>query len=230
MAKQGSLYLHVVDHLWLHDSCFPAHKSLPQSAQQVGESMLELCNMHQPAVDMFGCCCMLPPLYILQLPSLAGGSGSTGSGVSPYFTMAQLTMEAPAPKHAAALAHPLATQPPVAVFVCATHTRMHITSTQQLSTQCRCCAACSPFSYSLRAIVINEMTHDRWSAPAPGNPHYLTLGQEGLETFGFFTEHFWIWVGEYSHQPDVPLVPGLVVVLWWKGGSCSLGWSAVGWW
>lgn len=54
----------------------------------------------------------------------------------------------------------------------------------------------SPFSYALRAVVINEMTQERWSAPAPGNPQGLTLGEEGLETFGFYTERFWIWVGE----------------------------------
>lgn len=62
----------------------------------------------------------------------------------------------------------------------------------------RCCPACSPFSYALRAIVINEMTNDRWSAAAPGNPHHFTLGEEGLDTFGFFTERYWIWVGVCS--------------------------------
>jgi hypothetical protein len=46
--------------------------------------------------------------------------------------------------------------------------------------------------------VVNEMTHQRWSAPAPGNPQGLTLGEEGLDTFGFYTERYWIWVGERS--------------------------------
>lgn len=44
--------------------------------------------------------------------------------------------------------------------------------------------------------MVNEMTQARWSAPAPGNPQGLTLGEEGLETFGFFTERYWIWIGE----------------------------------
>lgn len=64
---------------------------------------------------------------------------------------------------------------------------------------CRSYFACSPFSYALRAIVVYEMTHDRWSAPAPGNPQQLTLAEEGLDTFGFFTERYWIWVGEHNH-------------------------------
>lgn len=59
----------------------------------------------------------------------------------------------------------------------------------------------SPFSYALRAIVINEMTNERWSAPAPGNPYGLTLGEEGLHTFGFYTERYWIWVGESARCP-----------------------------
>jgi hypothetical protein len=70
-----------------------------------------------------------------------------------------------------------------------------------------CCLLClqwiwiywlSPFSYALRAIVVNEMTQPRWSRPAPGNPDGLTLGEEGLHTFGFYTERFWIWVGTYA--------------------------------
>lgn len=40
------------------------------------------------------------------------------------------------------------------------------------------------------------MTQPRWSAQAPGHPQGFSLGEEGLETFGFYTERFWIWVGE----------------------------------
>jgi hypothetical protein len=40
------------------------------------------------------------------------------------------------------------------------------------------------------------MTNERWSAKAPGNPYGLTMGEEGLETFGFYTERFWIWAGK----------------------------------
>ena len=46
----------------------------------------------------------------------------------------------------------------------------------------------SPFSWALRGIVVSEMTADRWSAPAPGNAAGLTLGEEGLATFGFTSE------------------------------------------
>lgn len=53
----------------------------------------------------------------------------------------------------------------------------------------------SPFSWALRAIAINEMSAERWSAPAPGNPKGLTLGEEGLDTFGFFSSRVWIWAG-----------------------------------
>eukprot|EP00878_Enallax_costatus_P047499 GHUV01058290.1.p1 GENE.GHUV01058290.1~~GHUV01058290.1.p1 ORF type:complete len:113 (-),score=19.55 GHUV01058290.1:18-356(-) len=53
----------------------------------------------------------------------------------------------------------------------------------------------SPFSWALRTIAINEMQQERWSKPAPGNSKHLTLGQEGLDTFGLFTSNHWIWAG-----------------------------------
>lgn len=53
----------------------------------------------------------------------------------------------------------------------------------------------SPYSWALRAIAINEMTSKRWEALAPGNPMGLTLGQEGLDTFGLFSSRAWIWAG-----------------------------------
>lgn len=50
----------------------------------------------------------------------------------------------------------------------------------------------TPFSYSLRAMVINEFTSPAWSEEvAPGQ----TLGDQALASFGFFTEPYWIWVG-----------------------------------
>jgi hypothetical protein len=54
----------------------------------------------------------------------------------------------------------------------------------------------SPFSWALRAIAINEMSAERWAAKAPGNPKGLTLGEEGLDTFGFYHSRAWIWAGE----------------------------------
>ncbi|WIA20601.1 hypothetical protein OEZ85_004985 [Tetradesmus obliquus] len=53
----------------------------------------------------------------------------------------------------------------------------------------------SPFSWALRAIAINEMSAERWARKAPGNAKGLTLGEEGLDTFGFFHNRAWIWAG-----------------------------------
>jgi hypothetical protein len=38
-------------------------------------------------------------------------------------------------------------------------------------------------------------SNPRWQELAPGNKHNQTLGEEGLETFGFFLERYWIWAG-----------------------------------
>lgn len=52
----------------------------------------------------------------------------------------------------------------------------------------------SPFAYALRSLVINEMTSPQWSQPvAPGSP--LSIGVASLESFGFYTDPYWIWVG-----------------------------------
>jgi hypothetical protein len=40
------------------------------------------------------------------------------------------------------------------------------------------------------------MSSARWSGVAPGNPQGLSLGQEGLQTFGFYSSRAWIWAGE----------------------------------
>lgn len=45
----------------------------------------------------------------------------------------------------------------------------------------------SPFSWGLRAIVINEMTAPVWSEPAGFMPGH-TRGEAALLSFGFFTE------------------------------------------
>ncbi|KAK9829450.1 hypothetical protein WJX72_005937 [[Myrmecia] bisecta] len=52
----------------------------------------------------------------------------------------------------------------------------------------------SPFAYALRALVINEMTSPDWSAPvSPGAS--ISVGVASLESFGFYTDRKWIWVG-----------------------------------
>lgn len=46
----------------------------------------------------------------------------------------------------------------------------------------------SPFAYALRAIAVNELTSARWAGQAPGGPPGQTLGQQGLEAFGLYSE------------------------------------------
>jgi hypothetical protein len=46
----------------------------------------------------------------------------------------------------------------------------------------------------VRSTCINEFMTDKWAAPAPSNPAH-TIGEEALLSFGFYTEHFWVWTG-----------------------------------
>lgn len=50
----------------------------------------------------------------------------------------------------------------------------------------------SPFAYALRAIVINEMTSSKWDAPTSSG---VPTGISALDSFGFFTDRKWIWIG-----------------------------------
>lgn len=50
----------------------------------------------------------------------------------------------------------------------------------------------SPFSYSLRAMVINEMTGPSWREPNDAaDPTGNTVGQEALQSFDFYTDRKW---------------------------------------
>ncbi len=50
----------------------------------------------------------------------------------------------------------------------------------------------SPFAYALRSVVINDLRAPSWGAPAnPANPTGLTVGQQSLQSFDFFTERYW---------------------------------------
>ncbi|MEW5298072.1 MAG: hypothetical protein WDW36_001233 [Sanguina aurantia] len=52
----------------------------------------------------------------------------------------------------------------------------------------------SPFSWALRAVVINEMTSPAWQGPDPSDPS-SSIGVTSLLSFDFFTETYWIWAG-----------------------------------
>ncbi|KAG2439064.1 hypothetical protein HYH02_006591 [Chlamydomonas schloesseri] len=52
----------------------------------------------------------------------------------------------------------------------------------------------SPFAWALRCVVINEFTSQRWGAPSPGDPS-MTVGEEALGTFDFYTSWDWYWGG-----------------------------------
>ncbi|GFR41754.1 hypothetical protein Agub_g2509 [Astrephomene gubernaculifera] len=55
----------------------------------------------------------------------------------------------------------------------------------------------SPHGYALRALVINEMVSPKWqNVPAPaGMTPGLSLGDAALQSFDFYTERKWIWIG-----------------------------------
>ncbi|KXZ50448.1 hypothetical protein GPECTOR_16g622 [Gonium pectorale] len=55
----------------------------------------------------------------------------------------------------------------------------------------------SPFAYALRCLVVNEMVSPKWqNVPAPpGMPPGLSLGDAALQSFDFYTERKWIWIG-----------------------------------
>ncbi len=50
----------------------------------------------------------------------------------------------------------------------------------------------SPYSWSVRALAINEMNSPSWTAEDPNNPGQ-TIGQTSLLTFSFFLDNAWIW-------------------------------------
>ncbi|KAG1677137.1 hypothetical protein FOA52_000943 [Chlamydomonas sp. UWO 241] len=52
----------------------------------------------------------------------------------------------------------------------------------------------SPYSWAVRAMVVNEMTSPDWSEPAPRDPS-LTMGQFSLNIFSFQPEYYWVWAG-----------------------------------
>ncbi|PNH10990.1 Pleiotropic drug resistance protein 1, partial [Tetrabaena socialis] len=52
----------------------------------------------------------------------------------------------------------------------------------------------SPFAWALRCIVINEFTAPPWRGPSPSG-NGLTLGEEALLTFDFYTTRDWFWGG-----------------------------------
>ncbi|KXZ50445.1 hypothetical protein GPECTOR_16g619 [Gonium pectorale] len=55
----------------------------------------------------------------------------------------------------------------------------------------------SPYGYALRCLVVNEMVSPKWqNVPAPpGMPPGLSLGDAALQSFDFYTERKWIWIG-----------------------------------
>ncbi|GBF90608.1 ABC transporter G family member protein [Raphidocelis subcapitata] len=53
----------------------------------------------------------------------------------------------------------------------------------------------SPFSWAVRAILVNEFSAPDWQLPIPGAAPGLTVGHAALDTFGIFHDKFWIWAG-----------------------------------
>ncbi|GAB4819215.1 hypothetical protein N2152v2_006261 [Parachlorella kessleri] len=51
----------------------------------------------------------------------------------------------------------------------------------------------NPFSWSIRAVAINELMSERWDIPLSPTAGSETLGEAVLEPFGFFTQQYWIW-------------------------------------
>ena len=52
----------------------------------------------------------------------------------------------------------------------------------------------NPVAWAVRALSISELTSPAWSAPAVADPS-VSEGVYVLQTYGFYTEKYWIWLG-----------------------------------
>ena len=54
----------------------------------------------------------------------------------------------------------------------------------------------SPFSWAVRSVVVNEFMDPKWTGiPVSAATPDVSVGQSVLDTFGFYTERFWVWAG-----------------------------------
>lgn len=71
----------------------------------------------------------------------------------------------------------------------------------------------SPLSWGLQAIMINEMTQERWEQPLPADPS-RTIGITALQTFDMRSDRAYIWWGALYHVGTfVVLTPLTALVL-----------------
>ena len=54
----------------------------------------------------------------------------------------------------------------------------------------------SPFSGAVRSVVVTEFMDPKWTGiPVSAATPDVSVGQSVLDTFGFYTERFWVWAG-----------------------------------
>lgn len=70
----------------------------------------------------------------------------------------------------------------------------------------------SPLSWGLQAIVVNEMTQERWDVPLPGGGDG-TVGVVALQTFDMRTEREFIWWGALYHLATFLVMTGLTALV-----------------
>lgn len=52
----------------------------------------------------------------------------------------------------------------------------------------------NPLAWAIRSLSINELTAPRWQNPKQA-VNGVTVGDQVLLNFGFFSDKFWIWAG-----------------------------------
>eukprot|EP00892_Ulva_mutabilis_P008760 jgi/Ulvmu1/6256/UM028_0114.1 len=70
----------------------------------------------------------------------------------------------------------------------------------------------SPLSWGLQAIVINEMTQDRWKGPLPADPT-RTVGETALQAFDMRSDREFIWWGALYHLGTFLVMTGLTALV-----------------